>query len=195
MMKFDFLAKHIHDFVVCYAHPITDYTECGGVANYTVDKNHLRGCIYTMQESSDKKSIKLFPITRFVNFFESKVIPKEEFNKREFCYRLFDFPNEQFKSEGFRMYLNKTMQMIEKVKKEPDKYYLKRGSTIFTFSSFDWKNSKEEHWFASTTNIKSKFLIDFSYIEKKIFENAWEYNDDCFELKKYPLWKRIFGNV
>ncbi len=176
-----------NDYIVLYANPYSDYDECCGNKIFSL-KSCQRGCIYNIsKDNQDPEYWTLVPIKRYKDKFLEKSVKIHDLEFHIINYKLFSFPDEIFKAEGFRVYIDKMMLILEKVKNNPNKYYLKYGNYIIRYDNNSINGSS---WRCRYRGTKVEELITYDYLLNIIFKYSWEY-DYPFKLKKSSILKRL----
>lgn len=176
------------DYIVLYENPYSDYIDYSGVEVFSL-KSYQRGCIYNISKKNDDPEYwTLVPIKRYKDKFPEKKVKISDLEFRTITYKYFSFPDEIFKAEGFRIYIDKMMIILEQIKNHPNKYYLKYGNYIIRYDNNSINGSS---WRCRYSGTKVEELITYDYLINIIFKFSWEY-DYPFKLKKFSFLKRIF---
>lgn len=178
----------MNNYYVMYANPFGDHEEYPGGEYYSI-KCCLQACVYIKDiKKSNSSTLVLTPIGKYKNLFPEKRLDLQDINKGQYKVKLFDIPNEMFKAEGFRIFLDEQMEILNKVERNPSKYYMKYGNLeiIYRLHYDGYGNYYIKYPYSKIFDrVEYNFILDY------IYKSGWEYGEG-FKLCKYSLLKRLF---
>lgn len=178
----------MNNYYVMYANPFGDHEEYPGGESYSI-KCCQRACIYINNiAKGDNNTLVLEPLGKYKNLFPTKSLSIEDINKRNYKAKIFDIPNEMFKAEGFRIFLDEQMEILETLKNNPSKYYLKYNNlTIIYRLDYDGYG----HYYIKYPKSQVFDKVEYDFILDYIYKCPWEYREG-FTLHKYSLFDKLF---
>ncbi len=171
----------MNNYYVMYANPFDD-------SNHYSIKCCKRGCVYIKDiKKSNSSTLVLTPIGKYKNLFPEKRLNSQDINKGKYKAKLFDIPNEMFKAEGFRIFLDEQIEILEKIERDPLKYYMKYGNLEIIYR-LDYDGYG--HYYIKYPYSKIFDKVEYNFILNYIYKCAWEYKEG-FKLYKYSIIDRL----